>query len=252
MKSVHDAPEVKEGFSLWQRVKARFTENLRKLDVFQNSPALDRKANRRNKAEALLDGKTIVDDAAERRETLGALQQERAVLPTAIAIAKGRYDSSVEKAGAAILDEAGPMLEEKAQALASAAVTFSERVEEFLETYVLIEDAGASPTSRYPGLNLSDFRASDPFNAISRMLDALTNDFGVTVSRDVLLAAEKERERVHLAEQKEKQHSGHARYAGPRGSGLFLKGGERKPNPHEPGVLIVPPPMVPGNPSVAR
>ena len=68
MKTVHDVPQVKEGFSIWQRVKGKLTENLRKLDVFQNSAPLDRKANRRNKAAAMLDGKPIVDDAAERRE----------------------------------------------------------------------------------------------------------------------------------------------------------------------------------------
>ena len=243
MRSVHDAPQVQEGLSLWQRVKGKFMERLSKLDVLQNSPTRGSRANLQRNAEALLDGKTLADDDAERRESLGIIRKEIAVLPTAIALAKSRYDASVEQAGAEILDGAAPVLEQKAQELASAAVTFSERVEEFLEAYALIEDAGASPTSRYPGLNLSDFRASDPFNAISRMLDALADDFHVTVSRDVLAAAEEKRERIHLEEQEQKQRTGHAIFAGPKGSGVFVAG-KQKYTPTELPLLQVPPAIV--------
>ena len=253
MKTVHNVPEVEREFGLWQRMKARLTDVLGKLNLIQNSRTLDRKADRLRDAEALLDDRPMGDDGAERLATLAELQKERVVIPAAIALAKDRYEQEVQRAGVVILEEGAAEMEAAAQSLGGALEAVAEAVERFEATHAALEDAGAPVSSAYPAIYLSSLRASDPNSWVNEVHDDLERDYGVSVKREVLDRAEKERERVHLAEQKEKQHSGHARYAGPEGSGVFLKGGKRKPNPHEPGVLLTTPPMIPGNsPAVAR
>ena len=87
MKTVADFPLVEKAFALWQKTKARITDRLRQLDQI-HSGALDRKADRHRQAEALLEGKPMVDEDAERRQTLAGIHKELVVLPASAALAR--------------------------------------------------------------------------------------------------------------------------------------------------------------------
>ena len=84
--------------------------------------------------------------------------------------------------------------------------------------------------SRFPGLSLTPLRASVPESRLNSFIDELQRDYGVTVGRRVLDAAQKSQLKEHLAEIQRKKMAGALVSAGPDGVEEFAFGtGKVKP-----------------------